>query len=201
MKYKAIGFDYGVVINGLPGILFNRQFCELVGITDDQYRDTYFTHNKKVNRGEITWEELWHLVLADLHKPEKLKDVMALQDEFFKADINMPILELIDELRLQGYKTGLLSNNTSETAAEMRRQGIDMHFDVFHVSGETGLVKPEPEAFLHLAEALDVDIKELIFIDDANKSLETAEQCGFTPILFESYEQLHEQLTQMNVLK
>jgi putative hydrolase of the HAD superfamily len=197
MKYKAVGFDYGGVIDGLPGAVFSQKGSELLGVTIEQYREAYFAHNQQVNRGEIDWPEFWKLVLADLGKQNKLAEVLAFQDEFFDVRINTDVLALVDELRAKGYKIGLLSNNTVERAEDMRKRGVEQHFDVVHISAETGLAKPVPAAFQHLADALGVQMTELIFVDDARKSLSTAQECGFTPILFESAAQLRRQLAEL----
>lgn len=200
MHYKAIGFDYGGVVKGRPGSFFTVKICKMLGITKEQYQDAYFRHNKKVNRGEITWTELWTQVLTELGHPDKVEAVMALSNSVFDQKINNNVVSLVDRLRDKGYRVGLLSNNTTEAGQKMRELGIDKHFDVLHVSAETGLVKPEPDAFYHFAKALNVPIKELIFIDDAEKSLSTANQCGFIPILFESYDKLITQLDSLKVL-
>jgi putative hydrolase of the HAD superfamily len=199
-KAKAIGFDWGGVLNGKPGKFFGQRVSELLGITHEKYLEAYFHHNKKINRGELTWEELWSLVLTELGQPDKVQDVMKISQEFNTDSLNQNVLELAGKLRGLGYKTGLLSNNTHEKAALMRAKGLDKHFDVFHISAETGFVKPEPQAFNHFAEALSVQMDELIFIDDSEKSLSTAEECGFMPILFESYDQLYNELTQLGVI-
>jgi hypothetical protein len=39
----------------------------------------------------------------------------------------------------------------------------------------------------------------MIFIDDSERSLSTAEQCGYTPILFTGYDELVEQLNSLHV--
>lgn len=200
MKYKAIGFDYGGVIKGLPGADFTNRISELLGVTPDQYRDAYFAYNKKVNRGEVTWQELWELVLTDLGKQHLVNEVMELSNSRLYQEINDEILELADDLRKRGYKTGLLSNNTIAGGKLMREEGIDKFFDVFHVSAETGYVKPEIEAFANFTHELGIEPDELVFIDDAEKSLSTAGDCGFTPILFKSREQLIEDLKRLEVL-
>lgn len=200
MVYKAIGFDWGGVLNGRPGKFFGQKVSELLGTTHEKYLEAYFHHNKKINRGEVTWDELWSLVLTELEQPDKVQEVMKISQEFNADSLNQNVLDLVDKLRVLGYKTGLLSNNTHEKAAIMREKGLDSHFDVFHISAETSFVKPELEAFSHLAEGLGVQLDELIFIDDAEKSLSTAEECGFTPILFESYEQLTKELTKLGIL-
>jgi putative hydrolase of the HAD superfamily len=200
MNYKGIGFDWGGVINGKPSKFFGKKVSELLGTTHEKYLEAYFHHNKKIHRGEINWEELWSLVLIELGRPEKVQEVMNISREFNAESLNREVLDLVDKLRVSEYKVGLLSNNTHERAAMMRKKGLDKHFDAFHISAETGFVKPEPEAFAHLAKELGVELNELIFIDDAEKSLSTSKECGFTPILFESYEQLVNDLTKIGIL-
>lgn len=199
MKYKAIGFDWGGVLNGRPGRYFGESVSDLLGVTHEQYLESYFSHNKKVNRGEITRNELWELVLNQLGRPDKLNKVMTLSQQASADSLNQDVLDLVDKLREAKYKVGLLSNNTSQKAEDMKRLGLDKHFDVFHVSALTGLVKPEPEAFTHLAQALDVNINELIFIDDSQKSLSTAKECGYTPILYDNYPALLKELERLGI--
>lgn len=200
MKYKAIGFDWGGVLNGKPGKFFGQKVSELLGTTHKKYLEAYFHHNKKINRGQVTWEELWSLVLTELGQPDKVQEVMKISQEFNADSLNQDVLNLVDKLRELGYKVGLLSNNTHEKAVMMREKKLDKHFDVFHISAETALVKPEPEAFRHLADKLGVATDELVFIDDSEKSLSTSKECGFTPILFESYTQLKNELAKLGVL-
>jgi putative hydrolase of the HAD superfamily len=199
MSYKAIGFDWGGVLNGQPKTFLVEKILALLDVSHDDYLRAYFNHNKKVNRGEVTWDELWQLVLTELGQPEKTAQVAALTAAANEDNINPEVLALVDRLKATDYKVGMLSNNTFEKGKHLRKVGLDKHFDVFHISAETGLVKPEPEAFQHFAEALGVTLPELIFIDDSTKSLSTAEECGFTPILFESYQQLASKLEDLGI--
>ena len=78
MAIKAIGFDYGGVIKGNPGAIFGAGITNILGVTDEQFYQAYYRHNKAVNRGEISWPELWKLVLSELNKSDKFQEVMAL---------------------------------------------------------------------------------------------------------------------------
>ena len=82
----------------------------------------------------------------------------------------------------------------------MRADGLDKHFDVFIVSAEVGVMKPDPEIFNLFAERLGVTLPELVFIDDSKRSLSAAVECGFEPVLFESYEQLVQSLNKRGIL-
>lgn len=202
MKFKAVGFDWGGVINGQPGFVFTQKFCEFVDVSEAQYKEIYFRHNRAFNAGRpISERELWLRVLTDLGKADLLDDVLAFSKEYrSKKSINRPVLDLVDTLRSSGYKTGLLSNNTLEAAEMMRSEGINTHFDAFIVSAEVGMMKPDPSIFALLCRQLSVQPGELIFIDDSKKSLSTAEECGFTPVLFTDYESLVKDLKKLSAL-
>lgn len=200
MKYKAIGFDYGGVIAGRSGHAFAMDIAQLLDIDSETYQRTYAEYKSSVNRGEITWEQLWEAFTAKLGKTDKLPAVLEL-DEQYLEDLNHvrpEMLELIDTLRSQGYKLGLLSNNTPENAKRLREE-LGNHFDILHVSAETGFVKPEPTAFRHFAESLGAELTELIYIDDSQVSLSTASKLGYTPLLFESHDKLKQQLADLGI--
>lgn len=200
--YKAIGFDWGGVLNGKPGKYFAQTVANTVGVTREEYQTAYFHHNQKVNRGEVSWPQLWELVLAELghpNEPELVEKIIQISEDANADNLNEDMLNLVDTLRANGYKVGLLSNNSADKAALMRERGLDKRFDVLDISVETGLVKPNSEAFKHLADGLGVDISELIFVDDTPKSLSTADEAGFTPILFDNYAQLVKDLAALGV--
>lgn len=200
MKYKAIGFDWGGVINGQPGTNFAEAAAKKLGISQNIFLDSYYKHNTKFNRGDISAEQLWKLVCRDLGQPNKQNTLLEMQKKYNADSLNNNVLSLVDQLRQNGYKVGLLSNNTLENEAIMLKNGLDKHFDIMHISADTKLVKPDPKAFLFFAEALGVQINELIFIDDSMKSLSTAKQCGYTPILYESYNKLLKDLAVIGVI-
>lgn len=204
-KYKAIGFDYGGVIGGVGsmGLNFTKRITEILGTDEQTYKDVYFSINYLINTGEIpTWREFWTVFLDKFGRPDKLEEVMTLSNKSGKLleVVDDRMLQLVDELREKGFKTGLLSNTTKEAGTSMRANEVDRHFDTFHISAETKIMKPNPKAFQHLAEELGIEMRELIFVDDAEKSLSTAGECGFTPILFTSYEKLREKFKELRII-
>lgn len=203
-QIKAIGFDFGGVIGGDPslGHTFTRKSAELLGVTPEQWRSTYFSMNHLLNEGgTVDKVEFWRQFLTRFNQIDKLEGTLELDNELANhyMVINQDIIALVDQLRNAGYKVGLLSNASGEVASTIKSLGIGHHFDSFLFSAEIGLQKPDPKAFQTLAKSLGVDITELIFIDDAEKSLATAKECGFTPILFVGIEDLQNRLHEMGV--
>lgn len=113
--------------------------------------------------------------------------------------INEEVVQIVKKLRSYGYKTGIISNYGTGGAGIIRSSGISDHFDIIHVSGETGYPKPATEAFDLLAQKLGVKTKELIFIDDSPYCLSTANEAGYAPILYENYEKLILDLAKLGI--
>jgi FMN phosphatase YigB (HAD superfamily) len=150
MNYKAVGFDWGGVLNGQPGKYFGQHVAATLGITHEAYLEAYFKHNKAINRGEVSETELWHSVLSEFGQANKTKQVMALSRAANAFNTNQAVLRLVDTLRNSGLAVGLLSNNRPQKAALMRQAGLDRHFDVFHISAEPATLSrsPPPSAIL-----------------------------------------------------
>jgi len=199
MAYKAIGFDYGGVLTGESGSMVSKKIAALLNVNPEDYQTIYYQHNRDFNLDKISWRQLWAIVLEKLGKSDKLDELLALLDKTHPGQPNQQVLQLVGDLRRRGFKTGLLSNNTTEAAARMRKQGLDSYFDILDISTETGFVKPEPAAFEHFAKGLEVELNELIFIDDSAKSLSTANEVGYHPILYTDYDNLVKLLAALEI--
>jgi putative hydrolase of the HAD superfamily len=82
------------------------------------------------------------------------------------------MFELVEALREQGIKVGLLSNSWGNTYP---RERIDALFDPVVISGEGGLRKPQPEIYRHALDLLDVTPGRTLFVDDGEPNLPAAQ--------------------------
>jgi 2-haloacid dehalogenase len=64
------------------------------------------------------------------------------------------------------------------------------YFEGVLISGEEGVVKPDPAIFRLLIERFAVDPARAVFVDDAARNVEAAATLGFGTVLFESAAQL-----------
>lgn len=200
MPYKAIGFDYGGVINGVPGFVFMQAMAKFLNVPIDVLQETFFQNNYRSSIGEMSWIELWEYISVMLHRSEKSRDIATFIHKWDEdQQVNPNILHLIDTLHSFGYRIGLLSNWENGLRDRLSQQGITNYFDVIGISSEMGVMKPEPEAFLKFCEMLGVSPQELVFIDDSKKSLETAEVVGYKPILFRDYVGLVQDLASLGI--
>jgi putative hydrolase of the HAD superfamily len=200
-KFKAVGFDYGGVVYGKPGSYFDARVSQLLDMTVEEFRQEYLRVNYKVNNGILSKDVFWEEFLKDLGKSEKYDEcetlIRSIQNE---KTINNEILELVDTLKNNGYKVGLLSNNSLDARKKFEAHGILDRFDVTIISAEVGLSKPESKIFELFVSQLGVTPQELVLIDDSEHSLSTAREVGFTPLLFTDQEKLLEDLKNLEVI-
>lgn len=202
MSYKAIGFDYGGVIYGAPGFVMMQTMADFLTVPVDTLRAVFFANNHLVNvEKSMSWVELWQHIARAVNHPEKQSDIARFIDEWDKnQSVSEDMIRLIGELRTNGYKIGLLSNYAEGLRERLSAQGITKYFDAIGISSEMGAMKPDPEAFLKFCGMLEVQPQELVFIDDTTKSLVSAGTVGYTPILFQGFAQLKQELLALGVV-
>jgi len=193
---KAIAFDYGGVIEIKEGNLF-KEIVEYLQINLEDWEKVYFSLNHLHNIGNNSGDEIVALVAKEFGASDKqIFHIRNLIKDIRKTKkINYELIEIIKNLKNKNYKIGLLSNNSVNLNQGIKDKNISELFDTVVISGEVGYQKPQSEIFQILAEKLDVNINELIFIDDTKKSLEGAEKIGYVPILYTNNEILKTELS------
>ena len=101
--------------------------------------------------------------------------------------INAPLATFVTSLKHKGYITACLSNGTKEWTLEViSDHGLEVLFDEIVLSGDLGIVKPDPRIYLHTLEKLSVEATQAIFVDDRSVNTDAAEKCGIRSILFKN---------------
>ena len=100
------------------------------------------------------------------------------------------VLSYTRELRERGYKTALLSN-IGQQSLERRfsQQELKDHFDAVVASGELGIMKPEPEIYLHAARVLGVKPNECVMVDDRETHCAGARAVGMQSVCYDNFRQ------------
>lgn len=103
---------------------------------------------------------------------------------------------ILEELRRRGLRLYALTNFSRETwpLAKARFECLSWFEDVI-VSGEHGIVKPDPRIFELAIERCRLDPARTAFIDDVAANVEAARACGLRAIQFTEPEKLRADLT------
>ncbi len=198
-KFKAIGFDWSGVVF-FHSMNYRNDGSRFLNISKEEFSAAYFKYNHLSNLKNIGPKEFWMTVFAELGRESEVDGFLSFLANCPPGKMNQDILPLIKILKEKGYKIGLLSNNTSSGAAEARSFDVSKIFEVALFSAEVGVMKPHREAFELLARELGVDISEMLFIDDSEKSLEKAGEIGYHPILYSDMNQLLGDFVNLEIL-
>jgi HAD superfamily hydrolase (TIGR01509 family) len=94
-------------------------------------------------------------------------------------------IALLRELSARGLRLFALSNMPAERFRLLRAQhDFWTLFEDFVISGEIGLLKPEPAIYAHALEKFGLAPHEAVFIDDSAPNVEAARRCGMSALLF-----------------
>lgn len=199
-KITAIGFDFGGVIEGRPGSVFDRGASEVLGISLREFKKAYAAYKKLINENLISRDDFWKKVLNEVNRSERFDDFIEYLRTRPPKNINKDVLEIVDSLRENGYRVGILSNNDLAARGIFIRKGVIEHFDAIVISAEVGYSKPDPRAFALFFDELGCKANRCIFIDDTEGSLISAKEVGFHPIVFTDSETLRKDLKKLGII-
>jgi 2-haloacid dehalogenase len=199
---EAVVFDLGgVLIDWDPRYLYRRLFDSeketerfLVTVCTSEW-------NAELDRGR-SFEEMVAL-LCSKH-PEKRGEIEAywlrwgeMLGESFEGSV-----KILEELHSAGYLLYALTNWSAETFHIAReRYGFLSLFREIIVSGEVGLIKPEPAIYELLIERTGIEPSRTVFIDDREENAHEADLLGFVSVTYQGPSHLRQRLTELGLLK
>ena len=198
----AILFDFGnVLLEWNPRHVYRRYFPDNEAAMEQFFHEVNFMDwNLQQDKGRTFAEGV-----AELSKqfPHYSELIQAYHDHWTDSigDYIEGTVEIMKRLKKAGYQLYGLSNWSAETFPIAREQYdfFDLLDDII-ISGEVGVVKPEPEIFEIALERAGRPASECLFIDDALENIEQARRMGFATIHFQSPEQLERELHNLGLL-
>lgn len=102
---------------------------------------------------------------------------------------------ILEKLAKASVPLFAITNFAADTLLESReRHAFFEHFRGIVVSGEVGLLKPEPAIYRRLASEFGVDLARCVFIDDVVQNVDGARAVGMTALHFTTPECLAKDL-------
>lgn len=187
---RAVLFDcFGVIITDAL-----RQVIEEIDTSDHQISRQVMGIIHAYNRGLVditeTNQQIAALLGISTHEWQQRLDKGEIKDD--------RVLTYIRALRQRGYKTALLSNIGRQSLHHrFTEDELHAHFDAVVTSGELGIMKPDPEIYLHTAEQLGVAPDDCIMVDDRETHCVGARAVGMQSLLFRNFRQAKQALEQM----
>jgi putative hydrolase of the HAD superfamily len=197
-KIESIIFDWGGVLidDPRPGLL--RYCCKAFGVPLEDYTPIHDLFLDEFHKGMISEERFWRQIVDKLGKP--MSSVRPQWYDAFRAAYvpREQMYHLVRSLHDKGYKTALLSNTELPAVRFFHEQNYNM-FDLFVFSCIERVMKPERRIFEITLERLGSKPAQTVFIDDKQDYILGAKSVGLNTILFESVEQVKNELIGLGV--
>jgi putative hydrolase of the HAD superfamily len=146
----------------------------------------------RLERGEISEDEFLRRLEDGLesllgHRPH----LHRFRHMFFEAlDPNQQMIGLMRELKAEGLKMAMLTNNVREWEPLWRSMlPVDEIFETIVDSAFVGCRKPEPRIYELTLERIGMPAEACLFVDDLTANCEAAREIGMTAVRFRDNEQ------------
>ncbi|TYL88484.1 HAD-IA family hydrolase [Bradyrhizobium rifense] len=183
-------FDFGGVLTSSPFEAFSRFETER-GLPVDIIRRTNAANHlenawAKFERAEVdvdTFDDLFADESRALGAEVRGREVLPL----LQGDLRPEMVEALKRIKAQ-FKTGCITNNLpantigSMTGRSLYVAEVMVLFDHVIESAKIGLRKPDPRIYQLMVEALKVDPKNCVYLDDLGVNLKPAREMGMTTI-------------------
>jgi putative hydrolase of the HAD superfamily len=190
MMVEAVIWDFGGVITTSPFESFARFEAER-GLPADIIRRTNAANHwenawAKFERAEIdidTFDQAFAGESLALGAEVRGKDVLPL----LSGDLRPEMVEALRRVKAK-FKTGCITNNLpanaigSKSGRSLYVAEVMALFDHIIESAKIGLRKPDPRIYAMMIEALNVDPRNCVYLDDLGVNLKPAREMGMTTI-------------------
>lgn len=188
--FDAVIWDFGGVLTSSPFEAFARFETER-GLPTDIIRRTNAANHlenawAKFERAEVDIETFDGLFAAEsraLGAEVSGKDVLPL----LSGDLRPEMVVALRRIKSK-FKTGCITNNLPANASgsaggrTLYVAEVMVLFDHVIESAKIGLRKPDPKIYQMMVEALAVDPKRCVYLDDLGVNLKPARDMGMTTI-------------------
>jgi putative hydrolase of the HAD superfamily len=187
---EAVIWDFGGVITTSPFEAFARYEAER-GLPADIIRRTNAENHfenawARFERAEVDIDAFDALFAAEskaLGAEVRGRDVLPL----LSGDIRPEMVEALRRVKAR-FKTGCITNNLpanamgSTSGRSLYVAEVMVLFDHVIESAKIGLRKPDPRIYQMMLEALSVDPRACVYLDDLGVNLKPAREMGMTTI-------------------
>lgn len=209
MKYKAIIFDlFDTLVDNSPSVIqieILRQMATAVSIPLDSFKRQWDANYEDRMKGTFkSYEKCISHICQNLGMPQLDFQIKQAANIYFNMAKNEAsttkdgAIEVLSYLKLNKYKTGLISNLSHPVMVLWDQTYLASLFDIKAFSCAEGLTKPDPRIFKLALEKLQSKPEDCLYIADGmNGELATAKKLGMDALMIrvtaDSYQPLREE--------
>ncbi|MEY4731692.1 MAG: hypothetical protein RL681_638 [Candidatus Parcubacteria bacterium] len=170
---KVILFDFFGVISTPVYMQVIRKFVPAEG------QAKWVRALDELDLGDLPEAKLQEGISAETQVPvASIRDVAS-----HAPEVDQELLEYIRELKSR-FAVGLLTNIPRTLLEDILKDDLAL-FDPAIISSDVHLVKPDPRIFELAIARAGCDPSDILFIDDSERNIEIAAQCGMIAVRYE----------------
>lgn len=186
---KAVIFDmYETLITLFESPLyFGTEIAEDAGLPGELFTTQWRLSEIDRTTGKITVDEVIEKILRDNNRytEERFNQIIskriAFKEEVFNH-MHPEIIPMLEALRDNGIKIGLISNCYSEEAMVIKKSILYKYFDAVCLSYDDGIRKPDHKIYRLCLERLNLRAEECLYVGDGGSNeLAAAGEVGMKP--------------------
>lgn len=201
----TIFFDYGGVVAKHYSEPFMTNLAVLLGVdvyTAKTLVSERSPHGRDYRLNIIDQETFWNMIRKKV--PNKHFNATLAQElwaQTYVLDSN--ILHLLQLLKIKGLQLGILTNQDEGRYKYVQRNtNIGEYINFFLSSYKIRAMKPDFKAFAYLLQICNrkSEPERVLYIDDREKHIVAAVECGLQGYKYTNYSLLSEHLSHLNLL-
>jgi putative hydrolase of the HAD superfamily len=193
LALRAVVFDFGMVLTGLPDAQAHAQLVRLTGLSEAELEKYYWADRHAYDEGKLTGFAFWQKLCADAglkRSPEQIEELNRWDARMWTTQ-DPAMVQWHAQLKERGLKTAVLSNMGDSVHASIMRAFPWLNdFDALVWSYELGYAKPDPRIYLHTLDELGTRPEETLFLDDKAANVDAAQALGIEGLVYSTMEKL-----------
>ena len=187
MAIRAVVFDIGGVLEITPRTGWDEKWEARLHLKPGELNERLMDVWKDGSSGKISEEEVEQSIGEIMGMDQgQVEAFMADLWEEYVGELNVELAAYFASLRPR-YQTAILSNSfAGARGKEQERYHFAEMCDLIIYSHEEGIAKPERRIYELTCERLGVQPAEMIFLDDHERPVVAARECGIHAILFQN---------------
>jgi epoxide hydrolase-like predicted phosphatase len=195
---RAVVFDIGGVLEITPDLGVHRLWEARLGLAGGEMDERMGDVWTGGSLGMLTLEEVHRAIRDRLSLGEQ--QLAAYMTDLWREYLGAANTELIEYARRlrPRYRTGILSNSfVGAREREQAAYGFEDLVDEIVYSHEVGLAKPDPRIYALVCARLEVQAREMIFLDDADQAVAGAREAGMHAVRYRDNAQAIEEIEEL----
>lgn len=199
-KITTLFWDLGGVLFPDAHSVFDQKsdpFLQLFGFTPEQHRAIFLRMwDDQYCLGKISEDEFWQEFIQESKNHPPLAQI---KEAFRKSRMqpNWNTLAIVKQLS-QKYDQYILSNHSKEWMDYLvRRWKLKQYFKDIFCSGYMALSKPDRRFYENALKKTKKHPSEVLYIDDREKNIKSAEELGIRSILYQGTERLQDEFVEI----